>query len=82
VDDEKLEAAKELAWVQRDRLNELADCLENQLDQNARAPSGDGTGTWVYALRHIVGSTEETDAFLENLAGLLQHIKLYVASRP
>lgn len=75
MEDEKLQAAKELAWVQRDRLNQLADRLEELLDRNGPPLYRDDAGAWAAAVKAIAESEEETEGFLFNLRGLFHHIR-------
>jgi hypothetical protein len=75
VGDEKLSAAKERAWVQRDRLNDLADYLEEQLDRNAQPLHPWQADTWIDALKAIAQDQDKTEAFLLGLRRLFQHVR-------
>lgn len=77
MDDTKLEEAKQLAWAQRERLNELVTRLDEQLGNNARPMFKDGTGERLGALRDIAADIQKAEELLANLDDLISHVRRY-----
>jgi hypothetical protein len=72
-----LEKAKDLAWGQRIRLNELARRLEGQFKDHERAVEPNGRGTWVGAIEDIAADSHLKADLIMNVQALVEHIRRY-----